>query len=524
MSRLIFDPVYYADRLKTINPAGDVGVVTLWSKVEDGVQKLKSIRAELVDPKTSRIAVVSNLYGDGMFAMFCNLLNNPQVRYLIAIGQDLNLPTCAEISAFIRDGLEDGTVLGKPMKRIKGTNRYFVPVSEFDEARLRSTLSFRQFGKFSAPNFGEEISRFFDQLPPQRDEHAPRVRISIPETSAADYIYLPSDPLNHQVRRRRPLDCWEELVFRTMRFGRPVTLRKGPRLELQNVKVEISDPCEETAEALEKYGFNLRQFEEYQRRILDPVLPETIEYTYGNRLRGYFSQGEGRRDTLSTVIERLTDDAESRHGYISLWDTQRDLVHPENDNDNAVPCLTSLFFRRSEGRLALTATYRSHNLLTAWLENVYGLIAIQRHVAAATKMDVGPMTVLSNSLGINPESSRFPYAQGIQSAWKTDDDFDRETGKFILRQDPNGHFNVTIDEEKGLLIAQYYYEGVLIKRYEGRRSEDIERDVARDLAVSVISHAMWLGRELARKEQLLKSKMKNAEPQIVNAGSKEPIL
>jgi thymidylate synthase len=163
-------------------------------------------------------------------------------------------------------------------------------------------------------------------------------------------------------------------------------------------------------------------------------------------------------------------------------------------------------------------------LLTAWLENDYGLIAIQRYVAAATEMDVGPITVLSHSLGINPESSRFPYAQGIRDAWKSDDDFDRETGKFTLRQDPNGHFNVTIDEEKGLLIAQYYYEGILVKRYEGRRSEDIERQVARDLAVSVVSHAMWLGRELARKEQLLKTKMKNAGPQIVNSESKEPIL
>jgi thymidylate synthase (methanogen type) len=523
MTLLTFDPIYYADRVKVINPTGDVGVVTLWSKVEDGIQKLNSIRAQLVDPGRSRIAVIANLYGDGMFEMFCNLLNNPQVRYLVAIGQDLNLPTCSEISAFIQDGLEDGKVLGKPMKRIKGTNRYFLPIPEFDEHRLRSTLDFRQFGKFSAPNFERDIVDFFDRLPPQQSQHGPRIRVPIPTASSADYVYLPSDPIAHQIHRKRPLDCWEELIFRTMRFGRPVRLSKGLRMELQNVKVVISDPHEETADALAEYGFALKQFHEYQRKILDPILPETIEYTYGNRLRGYFGQGdESGRDTLRTAIQKLREDAETRHAYVSLWDTQHDLAHG-GDDETSVPCLTTLFFRRSEERLAMTATYRSHNLLTAWLENVYGLMAIQRHVAEAAGMEIGPITVISHSLGINPASPRFVYAQGIESKWKSDDDFDRETGKFVLRQDPQGHFNVTIDDEKNVLVAQYYYGGVLIKRYEGKRSEDIEREVAKDQSISLVSHAMWLGRELARKEQLLKSKQRTAGAQVVRKPAEESV-
>jgi thymidylate synthase len=168
------------------------------------------------------------------------------------------------------------------------------------------------------------------------------------------------------------------------------------------------------------------------------------------------------------------------------------------------PCLTTVFFRRLEGRLTLTATYRSHNLLWAWPENVYGLMAIQAYVAERVEMEPGPITVLSNSLGINPESPRYEVAKAIERSWKTDDDLDRETGKYSLREDPNGYFVVTADRAQGKIVAEHRFGGVLVKRYEAERAVTVEREVAADMAISLISHAMWLGRELTLKERTLR--------------------
>ncbi|HEY0132351.1 MAG TPA: hypothetical protein VGB57_13205, partial [Allosphingosinicella sp.] len=152
----------------------------------------------------------------------------------------------------------------------------------------------------------------------------------------------------------------------------------------------------------------------------------------------------------------------------------------------------------------LTATYRSHNLLWAWPENVYGLMAIQRHVAEGAGMETGPITVISNSLGINPESPRYELAKAIERGWKTDDDLDRDSGKYSLREDPNGYFVVTVDKEEGKLVAEHRFGGVLVKRYEADRAVTIEREVAADMAISLVSHAMWLGRELTLKERALR--------------------
>ncbi len=518
--RTTFEALYYRELLHPVNPAGDVGLVTLWSPLRAARRALAGISSELLDPERSRIAVISNLYGDGMYAMFCNLLYNPQVSHLIAIGEDLGLPTCAEIAAFLERGLEDTEMLGVPMKRIRGTGRVFPALVAFDEQALRRRLSFHHLGKLSGAGLGAELTARLRELPSARGEATDastdavrrRLRVELASEAAEEGMRRPSELTAHQVVRRRPLDCWEELVVRTVRFGRPVALRNGPRLELLNVKSVITDPAEESPEALAKYGFQLEAFREYQTRILEPELPEGISYTYGNRLRGYFGtdsgscdtgEDTGSCDTLQAVIELLGANPESRHAYIALWDTAVDLQRNRAVVGYAAPCLISLFFRRTEGGLSLTATYRAHNLMTAWLENVYGLLAIQRHVAQAVGIAVGPITVISNSLGIDPRSPRYALAREIAAGWRRDEDRDRQTGKYSLREDPHGYFVVSVDREAGAIVAEHRFGGVLVKRYSGRRADRLAGEIGGDMAVSLVSHALWLGRELARREEEL---------------------
>ena len=469
----------------------------MWSPWRTVDRKLREVAPEVLDPARSRVAVVANLYGDGMHAMFCNLLYNPQVRHLVAIGERLGLSTTDEIEAFLRDGIEDDVVLGKPVKRVRGTQRIFPAVPGFDDERLRRSVSFRYLGKLSQPALGDELRACLGDLP-HEPGRADRVRVDIPMSVPGDYSFQPSEARGHQVVRARPLDCWQELVVRTVRFGRPVTLSNGPRIELPNAKVVISDPAPDPREALAEFGFDLDRFERYQRRMLDPGLPDGISYTYGNRLRSYFGV-----DALAAVADVLRENPESRRAYVSLWDTSADLAGEAGDT----PCLVTLFFRRSpDGRLALSATYRSHNLAVAWLENVYGLMAIQSWVAGRVGMPVGPITVLSHSLGLDPRSPRYEIARGIADAWKRDDDVDRTTGKYSLREDPSGYFVVSIDEGTGTIIAEHRYGGVLVKRYESPRAVAIEQEVAADMAISLVSHAMWLGRELTAKEHQLRAR------------------
>jgi len=501
---LRFEPIYYRDGLRLINPYGDVGVITFWSGVEKVVEHLASTASDVLDPEHSRVVAIANLYGDGMYAMFCNLLNNPQVRHLVGVGIERGLPTRQELEAFLAQGLEDAVMLGTRMKRIVGTDRLLPSHPAFDDARLRATLTFQYIGRLHA-GLGPALRNHLAALPPPPADHPARVHVEIKTAVRDDYSYRPSDVTAHQIVRRRPLQCWKELVVRVIRFGPPVALGSEQRLELLNVKAVITEPEDEPAEWLAEYGFSLDAFRRYQEVMLRPDPPEGgVAYSYGHRLRGYFPQPDGGTDALQTVIDRLRKNPGSRGGHISLWDSSTDLGLPDGESPRESPCLTSVTFRQSGEDLTMAATYRAHNLLRAWLENVYGLMAVQRYVAERTGMGVGALTVISNSLGINPAATEYERARALADQWVNDGDFDEASRKYTLRHDPNGTFVVFVDTDDDEIIAEHWAQGVLQKRYGNRRADMISREVAADMALTLPSHALWLGAELARAEAKLR--------------------
>ena len=94
-------------------------------------------------------------------------------------------------------------------------------------------------------------------------------------------------------------------------------------------------------------------------------------YNYGHRLRSYFGL-----DTLAACAERLKRDPEDRKAYVTLWDNTRDLGRVEGR-----PCLVSLYFRKFEDKLTLSATFRTHNAMDAYPMNLYGLHGHPKWVA-----------------------------------------------------------------------------------------------------------------------------------------------
>ena len=360
-----------------------------------------------------------------------------------------------------------------------GTNRIIDGLVKPEN--FKNNIKVFQSGKLSDSKTHRFCLDFFKRLSPSLPCKIERINIPIPKTECQRY---PSEPRYHTILRTTPISAWKELIFRLVRFGYHNTLKKGKRIELQNVKVIIEKPNEDAN--LSEYGFSLAHFQEYQQRILDSGLYEH-SYTYGNRLRGYFEYNDKKVDSLQIVIQRFKEDLETRHAYVSLWDSRRDLP-----KGHGCPCLVSLFFRCFEGKLTLTATFRTHNAMDAWLENVYGLISIQRYIAENIGIPRGAITVFSHSISINTDV--------LNRAKAVANKRDKET-----QYDYNGNFTVTVDYESKELVVQQNYKGAIIAEYRGKTGQIIENQLVRDGAISEISHALYLGREIASKERLLNS-------------------
>jgi len=487
-----FEALYYQDRLKIVNPEGDVAITTLWSKVESAYQILEEAGVDLA-PATSRIGPIANLYGNGLPQMLRNLLWNPQITHILILGKNLS-GSREWILNFFEHGLEEVEFLGAKAFRIRNTTRTIDGCVQ--PQNFLHLPEFTVLGDVGDPATKVGLKTFFDGLPPQ--EACEETRVEPPPIPEPVVSRFPSEPRSHTIVRDTPMEAWTELIFRLFRFGHRnmVAKKSGPegRVELQNIKAIIEKPVEEADEILQQYGFSLEKFQGYQQRILDPNKPADLAYTYGNRLRGYFPNV----DSLEIVGRRLKEKPESRHAYIALWDNARDL--PEGTD---TPCFVSAFFRKFEGKLTLTTTFRSHNAMEAWPENVYGLIAILRFVAEKAGIEPGALTVFSHSISIDVSS--LEKARKIATSKESDEVHDPATGKLGPRMDPNGAFTTTFDRATWEIVVEHSYDGMKLNEYRGKSAEEIERQLGRDVALSEISHALYLGREIARKEFEMKA-------------------
>jgi thymidylate synthase len=495
-----FEPVYYGDKLRVLNPEGDVAVVTLWNLVSSAITVFESAEID-ISVETSRIAVVANLYGNGLPHMLRNLLWNPQIRHIVVVGKNLS-GSREHLMNFFQYGLEEVEFLGGPAFQIRNTKRTIdgLITPEMFTAHPRFTV----MGDIGSEETRTGLKEFFANLLVFKACALPR--IEPPHIPEPEVTRFPSDPRGHRFSRKTVMEAWTELVFRLYRFGYRNTVMKssGPeiRIELQNTSITVEDPSQESKEYLEKYGFSLDHFLEYQRNILEAFKPDGLSYSYGNRLRGYFMYKGEVVDSLDVVAKHLKKEPDSRHEYIALWDNNRDLVEGKG-----CPCFVSGFFRQFEGGLTFTATFRVHNAMDGWPENLYGLMAIQKYVAGLAGLKIGSITVFSNSISIDP--SALEKAKKIAEDKKTDDVVDPITGKHSLRFDPNGEFTVTSDFEEREIIVEHSFEGVKIGEYRGKTAQEIEMQLSRDCAVSLISHALYLGRTIALEEIKIKALTSN---------------
>ena len=420
-----------------------------------------------------------------MFAMFCNLLYNPQVRHLIALGADLDLPTCDELEAFLRDGLEETELLGAPLRRVVGTARVFPVAEGFDAERLRRTLSFRALGKLSTPGPGGRAAQALAELPVSADE-ATRVKVDIPVALPDDYTFLPSDVAGHQVLRRTPLECWDELVARTLRFGHPVNV-KGRRIELLNAKAIIAEPAEDPggrAARARVRAQRLARLPAADVRLRRSTAPTTRTATASAR-----TSGTTRSRPRSTACARIR---RPRDAYISLWDTAYDLAgrpQPPVPDDALLPPLTGR--AHADGDLPRT---QPADGLAAERVRADGDPAPRRRGTSACRS--GRSRSSATRSAADPSSDRFPAAAARAR---------RPRAPARARRGPDG----LLRGQPGRTTRSSpstASRAPCSSSYRSDRADRIAHQIAADMAVSLPSHALWLGRELAHKEHQLRAR------------------
>ena len=216
---------------------------------------------------------------------------------------------------------------------------------------------------------------------------------------------------------------------------------------------------------------------------------EAFTYSYGNRLRKYWGL-----DTLTKVSERLKNDNLDRHGLISLWDTGKDLISEKGDSSS--PCFSDIYFVKSpDNKLMVSANFRTHNAVSAWFANLYGIRAIQELVARKAELIPGQINIRSRWISINPNNA------GTNSALE----FVRANRNIKLDvNDPKGYYDIVLDKQKNEIVARHFDPfGIKLEEFRGKSAEKVKNKLRQIDGFSSTDHAMWVGMQLMQAQNEL---------------------
>lgn len=201
-----------------------------------------------------------------------------------------------------------------------------------------------------------------------------------------------------------------------LEYGDEVGSRNGRVKELLNTQIVINQPQSREVLSIGRKANVYAQIAETMWVLsgrndiewLSAYLPRAKDYSddgevwragYGPRIRRWrgigWATGRPEVDQLDYVIETLKKDPLSRQAVIQIWDAAMDTEDDLKDR----ACNTQLQFLSRLGRLHLTVTVRSNDVMWGWSGiNAFEWSTLQEIVASLLGIQVGPLTFNIGSL------------------------------------------------------------------------------------------------------------------------------
>lgn len=462
-------PVYFARSLALGSPESGVGLCLLWTPQERVLPAL--------DPAS--YAVAGNLYSrDGVSFVVRNLLARPTLTDIVLCGKDMT-GSGAALVALLRDGLDEaGRIAGEGTRLHPEIPREAVEL-------LRRSVALHDHRDTVRP---EQIAAVLREL-----RRPARMWAEAPQTfpysePAADA--LPAAETGLLLRAPTVRAAYLKLLWHVLTFGqRSATQHSSDQRELLDVLSVVSD------EPAEPGRFSYAEWMPFTRESLGERLPNGgysgylgqlltadraagVSYTYGTRLRAF----GGAIDQVRAIVDDLRAAGESRRAVAALWSPAQDI------GSASPPCLNLVQARLRDGRLQLTAYFRSHDIFRAWAGNAYGLRALQAHIAGELGAAPGDLAILSHSAHI--------YAHDWERAGELVAHHYRAADPRLVRDD-RGSFVIVLEPPE--IVVRHYTPG-------GEHLQTLRGTSARELGVALtpyvgeLSHGLYLGQELQKAE------------------------
>jgi len=162
--------------------------------------------------------------------------------------------------------------------------------------------------------------------------------------------------------------------------------------EILNLVLEVQNPMERRAE-IEGLAPKA-MIHEIMDLTFKKEPDEELGYSYGERMFDFKGI-----DQIQWAIDRLDRNPESKSASIGLLMPERD-TRAEH-----IPCMVLVDFKKRDGKLNLTAIFRSHDFGKKALPNFVALGKLLEQVSKATRSETGKLTCHSISAHVYESDS-----------------------------------------------------------------------------------------------------------------------
>jgi thymidylate synthase len=317
-------------------------------------------------------------------------------------------------------------------------------------------------------------------------QYAEPIFLEIPKPEP---LTLPGDLSGHLVKGQTVAEVWLKAIALIRSTGRLTDSQYGERQELiQMTSVVYNEPAEFHFEPWLPVTKDFMK--EYIPQMCYKDLPKEVSYTYGSRIRNWQYKNNISLvsiDQLTAVASKLVNNQDSSQCTISLWNVETDTF------SKSPPCLTNIWVKLVDKRLIMIATFRSHDVYTAYPSNVMALRELQSILLNILYELSNEMLYNAGELIINSQSAHI-YSHSFQH---TDDVLKQHYKLKVEYNDPVGNFVI---ESKGfkIVVTQTTPLGEAIKEYESPYPLKLVRQITAANPGINPAHIGYLGIELEK--------------------------
>lgn len=408
----------------------------------------------------------------GIERIVLNVISNPHIREIVVIGDEVKpfYPLDA-LRSLYDNSMNDNSEIKDTVANVKTLNKVNREHVEVFREQIVNIEFFRD----------ENELREYIETHDGYETFETDFVLDL-DSSEGEECDVANSKMNHKIVAYSIDQAWIKSLETILNMGKMITSSNFRFKEVLNLFVEIRNP---TTIDIDLVNTSLRNLEKYSSDLIDPDVEKESEYTYGKRLR-YF--GKNNIDQIGHIVNRLKDESNSRRATASLW-----LPQVDAPKGSGQPCLTSVDFKLRDGKVNLTAVFRSNDIYKASPTNWYGLGKLLEYVADKLSKDLGKLSILAQSAHI--------YATDFNDVKNDLDDIVGIGQDYI--EDDFGYFVIEIIDDE-INVSFHDLDGAVKNEFSGSNAKKLRREILNSSLISLKEHACYLGEELQKAEMALK--------------------